>query len=254
VKHYLYLSVVPEALVVSMLPPEEFGKYLAVGTRKRAREQAIYFELSGDLESEYFDIKTAVQLCVPHEDGRPKHSVYVSIYRVLEHVPQEAFKSLWLVTRDGLPLELKQAALPTTIEEGQHLYQELCPVHPLIASLLSPRKFCEYITRPQIRIAVPKLCFLELQLGQLLESSDKEASWNLPYKNIAHLKDCLLELSDAKKITKTVDRIHPPLVPFRCIESGFFVGDANGLLYYPFPSGEDMEKEHHKWWKSAQEP
>ena len=27
----LYLSMIPEALVASMLPPEEFGRYLAVG-------------------------------------------------------------------------------------------------------------------------------------------------------------------------------------------------------------------------------
>ncbi len=252
-EHYLYLSVVPESLVVSMLPPAEFGKYLAVGTRKRAHEQAIYFELSGELESEYFDLKTALRLCVPHEDGQPKHSVYVSIYRVLEHVPLETFKSLWLATREGLTLELERSDLPPMTQEGQHLYQELCPVHPLIASLLSPQKFCEYITRADIRIAVPRLCFLDLQLGQLLEASDGQATWNLPYKNIEHLKDCLLELRDAKKITKTVDRIHPPFVPFRCIGSGFFVGDANGLLYYPFPSVEDLEEEHHKWWRSAQE-
>ena len=30
---YLYLSLIPEALIASMLPPEEFGTYLAVGTK-----------------------------------------------------------------------------------------------------------------------------------------------------------------------------------------------------------------------------
>ena len=34
---YLYLSIVPEALIASMLPPEEFGKYYAVGNKKRTR-------------------------------------------------------------------------------------------------------------------------------------------------------------------------------------------------------------------------
>ena len=34
---YLYASLVPEALIVSMLPPDEFGTYYAVGTRKKAR-------------------------------------------------------------------------------------------------------------------------------------------------------------------------------------------------------------------------
>jgi len=41
---YLYLLLFPESLVASMLGPPEFGAYLATGTRKRAREQAMYFQ------------------------------------------------------------------------------------------------------------------------------------------------------------------------------------------------------------------
>ncbi|MDT8300491.1 MAG: hypothetical protein RQ760_03340, partial [Sedimentisphaerales bacterium] len=150
-EYHLYISLIPESLVVSMLPAEEFGRYLAVGTKKRANEQAIFFELSNDFESEHFDLKGAIELCKPHEDGQPKHSVYVSTYRVLEHVSLEAIGSLWLVTSNGLTLELKQAPLPTKTEEIHHLYQELCPVHPLIASTLDPSEFCKFITDPQER-------------------------------------------------------------------------------------------------------
>lgn len=77
-EHHLYLSLIPESLVVSMLPADEFGMYLAVGTKKRAKEEAIYFEIKSDFESEYFDLQKALQHCTPHESGRPKHSVYVS--------------------------------------------------------------------------------------------------------------------------------------------------------------------------------
>ncbi len=38
---YLYLSMTPESLVASMLPPEQFGNYLAVGTRKSAGRRCI---------------------------------------------------------------------------------------------------------------------------------------------------------------------------------------------------------------------
>ncbi|NJN25143.1 MAG: hypothetical protein HC819_03755 [Cyclobacteriaceae bacterium] len=54
-KTYLYFSVTPEALIASGLEPEKFGSYLAVGTQKRARGQAVFFELDidkvGDLVS-----------------------------------------------------------------------------------------------------------------------------------------------------------------------------------------------------------
>ncbi|MHA2314516.1 MAG: hypothetical protein ACXACF_04425 [Candidatus Hermodarchaeia archaeon] len=252
-EYHLYLSLIPESLVVSMLPAQEFGRYLAVGTKKRAKEQAIYFELSNDFESEYFDLPGAIKLCTPHEDGQPKHSVYVSTYRVLEHVPLKVIGSLWLVTSNGLALELKQNPLPAKTEQIHHLYQELCPVHPLIASTLGPSEFCNFITDPQVRVSVPKICFLDLRLGTVPEKSNKSDPGDLPYKNIKHLWNCMLELTEKNKTTKTVNRVYSPRVLYRCIKSGFYVGDQHTLLYYPFPSSEEMEKKHHRWWRWAQE-
>ncbi len=45
---FVYLSITPEALIGSMLPPFEFGAYLATGTKKCNKGQAIFFEV--DLE------------------------------------------------------------------------------------------------------------------------------------------------------------------------------------------------------------
>ena len=42
---HLYLSMIPEALIASMLTPEEFGVYYAVGSEKKSRGQAIFFEI-----------------------------------------------------------------------------------------------------------------------------------------------------------------------------------------------------------------
>lgn len=252
-EYHLYLSLIPESLVVSMLPAQEFGRYLAVGTKKRVNEQAIYFELSNDFESEYFDLKGAIQLCKPHEDGQPKHSVYISTYRVLEHVPLEAIGSLWLITSNGLALELKQGQLSQETEQIHHLYQELCPVHPLIASSLGPSEFCKFITDPQVRVSVPKICFLDLRLGTVPKKPEKSDPGDLPYKNIKHLWSCMLELTEKNKTTKTVNRIYSLRVLFRCIKSGLYVGDQHTLLYYPFPSSEEMDKKHHRWWRWAQE-
>jgi len=81
---HLYLSLIPEALIASMLEPEEFGSYYAVGSKKKSRGQAIFFEVDAKFKSSYFHIEDAVKRCVPHEDGSPKQSIYVSVYRVLE--------------------------------------------------------------------------------------------------------------------------------------------------------------------------
>jgi len=249
----LYLSLIPESLIVSMLPPAKFGNYLAVGTKKRSREQAMYFEIKDGFKTDYFDLPGAYEQCVPHEDGRPKHTVYVSTYRVLEHIPLDAFGSLWLVTNNGLTLELKQAPLATQFDDAHHIYQEMCPVHPLIASTLDPVEFCKFITDPKVRVSVPRICFLELRLGPVPQQPERSDPGDLPYENIKHLWNCMLELTETGKTTKTVDRTYRPIARYRCVKTGFFLGDQNSVLYYPFPSAEEMEKEHHRWWRWAQE-
>jgi len=250
--NYLYLSMIPESLVVSMLPPREFGTYLAVGTEKRARGQAMFFDLTGDLLGEYFDLTTAARHCVPHTDGQPKHSVYVAVYRVLEHVPLQAVNSLWLTTKDGRSLELKQQELPHEFPGRFHLYQEICPVHPLIASLLPPWEFCRFITGRGKPIFVPKICFVDLELSEWADDPRNGRARDLPYPHLEHVRDCLLQLEgDVKKPTKTIDRVYPQQSHYRCIKNGFFLGDGTAVQYYPFPSREDLESKYHHWWRSA---
>ena len=47
---YYYFSIMPEALIASMLTPEEFCTYFAVGSEKRASGQAILFEVFPDFK------------------------------------------------------------------------------------------------------------------------------------------------------------------------------------------------------------
>jgi hypothetical protein len=54
--------MIPESFIVSMLPPEEFGTYLAVGTQKRSRGRAMFFDLKPDFRDAFFSIDAAA-LC-----------------------------------------------------------------------------------------------------------------------------------------------------------------------------------------------
>ncbi|MDD4578642.1 MAG: hypothetical protein PHS75_08855, partial [Anaerolineaceae bacterium] len=62
---YLYLSLLPEALIASMLSPEEFGAYYAVGSVKKSRGQAMFFEVDPDFRHPYFRVEDAYARCVP---------------------------------------------------------------------------------------------------------------------------------------------------------------------------------------------
>ncbi len=248
-KVYLYLSLMPEALVASMLPPEEFGKYLAIGTQKRSCGDAMYFSLKEDFKSDYFDLSSIKEQCAPHDDGSPKHTIYISIYRVLEHIPISALTTLHLTTKDGRVLTLEKGDMPTDFNDKHYLYDEICPLYPLIASVLNPVDFCKFITKPDTPISVPRICFTQLDPEPILQ---EERLGINPLRHLpARIKECLNELEETDKRTKTVDRTRHLACGWQNIKNGYYVGDQNKIAYYPFPSKDELDSKHHNWWRSA---
>lgn len=94
---------------------------------------------------------------------------------------------------------------------------------------------------------------VELRLNELAADPDAPMH-NLPYPNPDHLKECLNKLrSSNQRLTKAVIRQYKGALAFRTIKDGFFIGDSNSYLYYPFPSARDLESNHYSWWRSALE-
>lgn len=239
-----------EALIASHLEPEAFGHYMATGTQKLTRGNLMFFEVDRDkLSGDYFRLHDIDKRCVPHADGTPKRSKYISIYRVLENVNLEALKQLNLVTNDGRVLTIAPHAADDGEPAREYLYQELCPVNPLIAATLSPSRFCRFMTDPELPLYLPRLFFVDLLLDR--EAGGRLAGY-LPYEDPAHVEDCLAALRTQDKPTKTVSRTPTIRAFYRTVNRGFYVGDRKGLLHFPFPSREALETEHARWWRSAQ--
>jgi hypothetical protein len=249
---HLYLSMIPEALIASMLPPLDFGVYYAVGTEKKSRGQAQFFSVDRNFPSDYFPMSDIDTRCVPRADGQPKHSVYLSVYRVLEHVPITAIGNLYLATRDGRVLEIAPSRNLPSFSREYRMYQEICPVTPRVVSSLDPREFADFMTDSTRSIHVPIIFFAELGLGELAKDPEKGSTKNLPYGSIEHLRGCVKELgSQPHKSTKTVDRIPPGDFPYRAVQNGFYLGNGKELRYYPMPSEQEMQTTHYIWWRSA---
>jgi hypothetical protein len=249
---YLYLSLFPEALIASMLPPEEFGAYYAVGSHKKTRGQAMFIEIDPEFRNNFFKINLGFDLCVAHEDGQPKKSVYISTYRVLEHVPLAVMKKLYLVTSYGEVLGLDPSTDYPETMEGTHMYQELTPVQPLVVSSLGPQDFYQVITRDESSlIHLPAFAFVELRLGELGKNPEYGAIGDLPYSFINHLRECLMELDTKRIHTKMVNRVQPVEFPYRTIHSGVYVGNGESLLFFPLPSREKLRSTYYRWWRSA---
>jgi len=249
-KQHIYLSLTPESLIASHLPPKEFGNYLATGTKKRLRGQAIFLELNPakmpDLPIDYMN-----QRLVPYADGEPKRSLYLSIYRVLEKIPLEAMLNLYLVTDDGKVLELKSVPFPLDKQEITHLYQQFNPISTRVASKLSPPEFIAFLTDTKKPVSAPSIFMVELKLNKLARHPEAPIH-DLPYPNPDHLKDCLTVLMLSKhRLTKTVIRQFKGELSYRTIKTGFFVGNRDDQLYYAFPSLDELEGPYYSWWRSA---
>lgn len=251
-KPNIYLNLTPEALIASMLSPEEFGSYMAVGTQKRTRGQVIFLEVDSNAIEDILPMEYIKERCVPQEGGRPKSSVYLSIYRALESIPVSALKSLYLTTDDGRTMEIKKEEYPGDVKSSAHLYQELCPVTPRIISKLPPSEFLDYMTSGKEKVSIPKLAFVELKLNGLTKDIENSPAHNLPYPNIDHLRDCMRILNNEPgKVQKTIIRFFSRDLFFRTIKNGFFIGDNNEMIYYPFPSEEELNDKNYAWWRSA---
>jgi len=249
---YIYLTCTPEALVASMLPPEGFGMYLSTGTKKRNKGQTIFFEVDLEKVKHFVDMESLERRCVAKEDGSPKSSVYLSVYRALEMVPTNALKSLYLTTDHGCVLELRKAPYDKSKEpkDALHLYQELSPVTPLVASGLAPSAFLKKLTDGSTPIVLPKLFFVELKLGELATNPLSGSAEHLPYTNIGHLRDCLEILKgEYEKHMKTVQRIFHGMLLYRTIETGFYLGAKDDIVFYPYPEMKEIEDMNYEFFR-----
>lgn len=241
-----------EALVASHLEPEEFGLYMAVGTKKNTKGNVMFFELDPGMKSDYFDLGVIREECMPSPGTAPKRSKYVSIYRVLEHIDLSSIMKLYLVTADGRVMSLESVPYDSSREDsGPSLYQELCPVSPMVVSILQPLEFLGFLTDSKNPLCLPRLFFADMLLDR--DSSGRLAGY-LPYPDPMHVVDCINEVEQRKgKKSKTVSRTPYLHGFFRTIRRGFFLGDAKQCKFYRFPERRVLEIDHAKWWRSASE-
>lgn len=247
---YFYLVATPESLLASHLSPFDFGNYLAVGTKKQTRGQVIFFEVNPD-KIPGLPWGHVEKRLVPYDDGQPKRSVYLSIYRVLENVPLDALKNLYLVSDEGLVLEIAEGKYVADDLVDTHLYQQFIPGTTRVASKLTPPEYVQFLTDNTHPVSAPKVFFAELLLNELAGNPYAPLN-NLPYANPDHLRDCLIKLAESNvRTTKTVLRSMKRDLAYRTIKDGFFVGGKNEMKFYPFPAIDKLENEYFTWWRSA---
>jgi hypothetical protein len=256
---HLYMIVFPiNALVASQLSPAAFAQHYTIGSARHFQGKVIFAELDIAFRDPYFKIDEFLEATQPHPDGSPKRTKFIASYRVLEHVPLDVIKKLYLVTVNGKALELSPAEYTAENIPGLiRIFQEIEPVSNLIASRLDQRAFGAYITSDDAKGAA-RVCFTQIDLNIeefITESKNRELVISpIPDSNPYRLLDCLTELQQYDdKWVKTISLssvLHN--ISYRVLRHGFWFFDhnANGV-FFPVPSAHELETTHYEWWKNA---
>jgi len=76
-------------------------------------------------------------------------------------------------TQDGRTLGLDSSEEMPHLEDGLHLYKEITPVSPLIASRLNAMEFFDLIVKnPTSLVTLPSIAYVELRLDELAEDPE----------------------------------------------------------------------------------
>jgi hypothetical protein len=251
-KIFYYMTLFPtEALIASMLTPEQFGAYMATGYKSGSHEQLIFAEVTEEFGTD-FDWAYAHQNTVPDEKGKPKHSVYLSVYRVLERTPLDKIGDLYLTTSDGQTLgitkSVEKAQYP---EKPYYLYQNLCPANPLVVSAFSPDEYGKYMVSESVKISLPALCYCDLKV---IDVQDPVRTGNIgPMydRNIGHLNECIKAVTVRGKKTKMLERTFAGRFTYQIVQSGFTIVNRTGRIHYAMPGRDILVKHYYNWAYSA---
>lgn len=251
--HY-YLSIFPlEALIASQLSPEQFGQYMATGRKNGSYEKLMFIEVEGGF-GDFFDWKHAEQNTIRHDDGEPKHSLWMSVYRTLENVPLSAMKNLYLVTNDGRSLSIAPSEYKKPdVDRRYYVYQELCPIRPLVVSAYDPQTFSTHMTHNDVKVSVPKIAFTDLKVINFDNLEDTGNVGSVYDTNLEHLKACIVSVTaeDAVKRVKNVERSRTESFGYQTINGGVYVGEGESVIQYAMPSLDEIRMNHFDWGRSS---
>jgi hypothetical protein len=245
------------ALIGSQLNPQAFARHYLSGSIRHYSGKIIFAEVDADFRNDYFNIEEYMGDVQPHEDGRPKATKFISVYRVLEHLDFDAVKKLYLSTPEGAVLELDEAEEVQTREPGiMRIFAEINPVRMLVLTQLNFIEFGQMVTDPSIARAVPALFYtqLEFDANQFLHDIEVNPLMPPPVPKLhpSKLRDAITEISTARDkpskgllLDSNFDEI-----PYRMIRHGFMFARKDEWKFFRMPDWREIEKTNYKFWKA----
>jgi hypothetical protein len=244
------------ALVASQLSPEDIARHYLVGSIRHDSGKHVFAEIDPNFRHPYFEIDENMKFMVPHEDGSPKHTRFISTYRVLEHMDFDAIQTLYLSTSEAHLMPLKPAPYELKHQTGfLRTFAEIAPLSMLVMSPYEFPEFGRFITAPHNTKGAPKLFYTQIDLNveEFLTSFERNPFTQAPFSFLhpSKLRDAIQQLRiKPEKKTKGLS-LYCPLdqISYKKIRHGFMFASQEKLRFFPMPSLHDIEVNHFKFWQ-----
>lgn len=244
-------------LVGSQLTPEQLGKHYLTGTKQYYSGKLIFAEIDLSFRHPYFDIDWGLNELVPHEDGRPKATKFISAYRVLEHIDLSAIKALYITSASGHVMRMDPSEYNEPASAAEiRIYAGISPLRMLVMSRHSFAEYGQFITKPGNPKGAPQFCYTQLEFSP--EDFEKEI-WENPFMpesipgvHPQILKSSLEEIRTYKEKGSKGLRLDSQFheFPMRLIRHGFMIGSDKKQVYFSMPSLEEIQDKFYKFYQT----
>ncbi|MFP4329421.1 MAG: hypothetical protein ACLFP6_01760 [Spirochaetaceae bacterium] len=254
----LYAVLHPSpALIASQLDPAKFARHYLAGSIRHYSGKVIFAQLDPSFRNDYFPIDEFLKDVKRHEDGRPKATKFISVYRVLEHLEFSKIQTLYLTTPEGAVLDLEPAEDVQTRQPGiLRVFAEINPVRMLVLTRMNFLEFGDLVTNPSILRNVPALFYTQLEFDADAFLQDFEGNPMLPPPlpkvHPSKLRDAIQVIQGSlRKQTKglLLDSSFDS-VPYRMVRHGFMFARHGEYRFFRMPGHQEIEKRNYKFWKA----
>lgn len=254
----IYMVLHPnQALIASQLDPEHFAKHYMSGSTRYFEGRLIFVEVDPQFRNPYFKIDDAIKELVPHEDGRPKATKFISCYRVLENVDFNALGDLYYSNSLGNCVRLQSKNdHPSLRGDEMRIILEINPIKMMVLTKLNFLEYAKYITDPDMPKGAPKMFYgqLEFSVDEFLKEFEENPLIvsTVPGIHPARLKDAILEVRNKPgKKTKGLYLDCPiDKISYKNLRHGFIFASQSSTKFYPLLDIDEVEKYYYKFWKN----
>jgi hypothetical protein len=254
----LYAILHPSpALVASQLEPDRFARHYLAGSFRHYSGKVIFARVDPTFRHSFFPIDEALEVVHPHEDGRPKATKFISVYRVLEHLDFQKLEQLYLTTPEGVVMTLDPSDdVPVRSTGKLRIFAEINPVRMLVITRMNFMDFGDLATNPSVLRSVPALAYTQLEFDAETFLNDFELNPMLPSPlprvHPSKLRDAINDLLNrpAKQTKGLLLDSNFDTIPYKLVRHGFMFAGHHEYRFFRMPPVQEIERTNYKFWKA----